>query len=101
MNDAFFFMPLGIFANSLTSSLGGFLEAKIGPRMYFKNKFRALIIGCSTITLSKVAIYFSKSLIIDYIAIFCFGIGAGINVQLKFKEVFSANKGSLEVLANP
>lgn len=34
IDDGFFFLSLGIFAQSLFVILGGFLERKLGPRMY-------------------------------------------------------------------
>ena len=89
LSTGFFLGPLGVFAISLSMSLGGYLERNYGPR-------QVTILGTLFIILGHLIIYFSKMIFLDYFAMLISGMGVGCNylipMRLGFKY-FPNNRG--------
>ena len=89
LSKGFFLGPFGVFAISLSMSLGGYLERNYGPR-------QVTILGTSFIILGHLIIYFSKNIFLDYFAMLISGMGVGCNylipMRLGFKY-FPNNRG--------
>ena len=89
LSSGFFLGPFGVFAISLSMSLGGYLERNYGPR-------QVTILGTSLIILGHVIIYFSQNIFLDYLAMLISGMGVGCNylipVRLGYKY-FPKNRG--------
>ena len=66
--------------NVVTSSIGGFLEHRIGLK-------QTIFIGNLLVLIGSISLYFSKNIFLDYGLFGLFGIGIGISFSLPTKNI--------------
>ena len=81
-SHGYFLFPIMYFTLSLTITIGGIIEKKIGPQ---KTIFLSTLILC----LSFIFMYFSRNLFLDYLLMSFIGFGIALGIKLSKRNACS------------